>query len=415
MIFTSQKHFAKYVQGLGGTLYLVGGAVRDIYMGKDSDDLDFTIEGLENLQGFNRVGKDFPVYRVEIDGKVCEVALCRTERKTDAGYNGFETDTKDVSIYEDLKRRDLTINSMAINVLTQELVDPFGGLLDIARKKLRATSKAFIEDPLRIVRVARFLARFPDFTLDEKLYSYMYHNRAKLVEIPGERIAKELRKMYEQTRTLGKRRSFFDILKSIRALEIIMPEIDALDVPDKHDGTAYNHVMELLDYGDTYQEFLGLLAHDLGKGMTDPSMHPSHHGHDKMGMDAARSLAQRLCMSKQEERLMIAASETHMNLKRFDEMRTAKKLRMAIQYSDIFETLIQISYLDSVHREGVDDTQFSDIFQHFLMVEITYGKIQEVIQIIDGKLLRRLGVQEGPNFGQRLEQERILALKKLSI
>ena len=418
MKFETISAFALHVIKLGGTLYRVGGSVRDeIMYGMSSGDNDYVIEGLEpqDMEPFQMVGKSFPVYLVEIDGEQCEVALCRTERKTAAGYNGFAVSTKDVTIQQDLERRDLTINAIAFNVVTGEYIDPFGGIDDIKGGVLRHVSDAFAEDPLRVVRVARFAATFKRFRVHEGTKILMRSLKHELATIPGERIAKELNKAYAKSfQKHGPIRRFFDVLDEVDALEVLFPEVKALQVPDKHDGTAYNHVMKLLKFATNYDQFLGLLAHDLGKGLTDPEQHPAHHGHEVLGMDAARALAKRLRLSNRQTRIMVGASESHMNLKRFHEMKPGKKLRMVLKYGDLMDLMINISMIDSQKREDIDYDQETLIIEYF-MTEVFHDVkvIRNVINIIDGGLLKSFGVKPDKNFGQKLEQARITALKKL--
>ena len=241
--FENEKDFAQFVKNLGGNLYLVGGAVRDIQMNKEPKDFDYAIEGLGNhILPFKKVGDFFPVYLVEIGGKKCEVALCRTEKKTGKGHTGFEVDVKNVTIKEDLARRDFTINAMAIHVLTGRLIDPFNGREDIRYNILSHVTDAFSEDPLRILRAARFSARF-NMNIDYKTFKAMEMNAHKLQEISGERIALELKKTFEQSKDPA---VFFRVLKAAQVLPYTFPEIAALDVPDKHDGTTFEHVMNLL-------------------------------------------------------------------------------------------------------------------------------------------------------------------------
>lgn len=200
-------------------VYLVGGAVRDIYMEKTPSDRDYVVVGAaadDMLRcGYEQVGASFPVFLHPVTGD--EYALARVERKVGSGYLGFETCTDNVTIEEDLARRDFTINAMAIDSDTGDLIDPFGGLEDIEAKTLRHVSPAFREDPLRVVRMARFLARFTDFTVAAETFflaQQMVRN-GELNELPWERFAAEIRKVLD-TCTPDGCFTFFNVLDKLQ-------------------------------------------------------------------------------------------------------------------------------------------------------------------------------------------------------
>ena len=158
----TEIEFAKKIAAIGGVAYLVGGAVRDKFRGVEAHDRDYCLTGVDEknfAQIFPdafKVGKSFPVYMLEIEGKVSEVALARTEKKSGSGYHGFKVNfDKSVTIEQDLYRRDTTMNAMALNILSGEIIDPFGGRADTENKKIRATSEHFMDDPVRALRAAR--------------------------------------------------------------------------------------------------------------------------------------------------------------------------------------------------------------------------------------------------------------------
>ena len=413
-MFNTEKDFANYINFLGGTLYLVGGAVRDDMMGFKVSDKDYVVEGLTELP-FRQVGKDFPVYLVEIGDETAEVALCRRERKTGTGYNGFTCEVKDVTIKEDLFRRDFTMNAIAKNVLTGELIDPYEGGSSIMRNTIHIVSQDhFMEDPVRVLRCARFAAKF-DFQVSFKTKTLIRSNAHVLDELTPERIYIELEKVFNVKPE--RRRLFFDMLDDLCVLGVLFPEIKALQVPDKHDGTAYNHTMKLLEHANDFKMFMGLLTHDFGKGVTPPENHPSHHGHDKLGVPVVTKFCERLKMPNEISRFCVAGCETHMKIKVFSHMREGKQLKLYMKYGDIIDKLVDLSYIDSLWRETDQDMadfltdhifQFKEIQRKLLQVETVYS-------VIDGKLLKRLGVQEGPNFGARLLEERIKSLKKTGL
>lgn len=204
--------------------YLVGGAVRDVYMGKTPSDSDYVVVGATPEQmladGFEQVGASFPVFLHPVTGD--EYALARTERKVGDGYHGFETSTDGVTLEDDLSRRDFTINAMAIDMDSAELVDPFGGLRDIKERTLRHVGPAFREDPLRVVRMARFLARFPGFTVADETFFLAQDmvRKGELNELPWERFAAEIRKVLD-TCTPDGCQVFFEVLDRLRCSEYV--------------------------------------------------------------------------------------------------------------------------------------------------------------------------------------------------
>ena len=284
-------------------IYLVGGAIRDRLLGLPKHGADDHVvvgatedEFLARFPGAQRVGKAFPVYLA--DG--AEYAFARRERKTGPGHRGFETVADpSVTLVEDLKRRDLTINAIAQDLLTRELIDPWGGRKDIAEKRLRHISDAFVEDPLRLYRVARFAALLPDFTLEPATLELMKTLVPELDTLSPERV------WTEGERALAARAPwrFFTILRDVGALPVHFPELHALVgvTPGKgkcHEGEVdtFDHAMLLLRRlpgADPHLRFAAI-CHDLGKGLTDPALLPKHHGHDKAGLPLVAALCDRL-------------------------------------------------------------------------------------------------------------------------
>ncbi|USV40941.1 multifunctional CCA addition/repair protein [Xanthomonas phage BUDD] len=214
--------------------YIVGGAVRDYVLGKHPKDIDYVVVGAtpEDMLdlGLKQVGADFPVF---IDDEGTEVALARTERKTGVGYNGFTTDhSKTVTLEEDLSRRDLTINAMAMDRVTNQIIDPFGGEDDLNAKLLRHVSPAFVEDPVRVLRIARFRARYGGewtITDDTKALMKAMARRGDLSHLTRERVLLEMEKAFSEPYP----ELFFTTLQDVDALKIIFPElvlVDHLDV-----------------------------------------------------------------------------------------------------------------------------------------------------------------------------------------
>ncbi|MDR1134324.1 MAG: hypothetical protein LBL05_09165, partial [Synergistaceae bacterium] len=195
----TEREFARAVREAGGRAFIAGGWVRDRLRGVKPRDRDYVVTGLGEdvfaavFAGAKRVGRGFPVYLLEVDGAPCEIAFARRERKTGPGYRGFEISARpDITIEEDLYRRDTTINSMAESLETGELIDPWGGARDIGRRVVRATSDHFADDPVRALRAARHSAQF-GYAIEPGTVRVMEKCREELALEPGERLTNELR------------------------------------------------------------------------------------------------------------------------------------------------------------------------------------------------------------------------------
>lgn len=313
-------------------IYVVGGAVRDELLGLPVQDRDYVVVGAtpENMlaQGFRPVGKDFPVFLHP--GTQEEYALARTERKIAPGYKGFVFHTDDaVTLEQDLARRDLTINAMAKDE-DGALIDPYNGQEDLRRRVFRHVSHAFVEDPVRILRIARFAARFADFTVAPETNALMQDMvRAGEVDaLVPERVWQELaRGMMEK-----KPSRMFSVLRDCGALAHILPELDALwGVPQPAgyhpEIDTGEHVMMALDYAASRAYSLGVrfsaLMHDLGKGATPPVHWPSHHGHEERGVELLQGICDRLKVPNDCRDLAIITAREHGNVSRAFELRPA--------------------------------------------------------------------------------------------
>ncbi|GHA63975.1 multifunctional CCA protein [Formosimonas limnophila] len=294
-------------------IYCVGGAIRDELMGLPSNDLDYVVVGAtpdEMLrQGYTAVGQDFPVFLHPQTH--AEYALARTERKTSKGYTGFAVHFDvDVTLEEDLARRDLTINAMARGVLSDgslsaDLVDPYHGQDDLEHKVLRHVSPAFVEDPVRILRLARFAARWPDFTVAPETMGLMQDmvKNGETDALVAERTWQEIsRGLMEDTPS-----RMFVVLRECGLLKQWLPEVDALfGVPQRADyhpeiDTGL-HVMMVIDKAAQMKLSLearyGALCHDLGKGNTPAEVLPRHTGHESRGLPLIDSLSKRIKATK---------------------------------------------------------------------------------------------------------------------
>ncbi len=283
--------------------WLVGGAVRDALMGRPVEDRDWVVVGASPQEMLNRgflpVGQDFPVFLDPVTHE--EVALARTERKTAPGYHGFSFHAApDVTLEEDLRRRDLTINAMAQDE-SGTLVDPYGGQRDLAAKLLRHVSEAFCEDPVRILRVARFAARWPDFRVapeTEALMRQMVRD-GEVDALVSERVWQELSRglMSAQPSRM------FAVLRDCGALARLLPEVDRLwGVPQRAEHhpevDTGVHVMMVVDTAAQSQAPLSVrfacLVHDLGKGTTPAAELPGHPDHEPRGAALVAGLCERL-------------------------------------------------------------------------------------------------------------------------
>ena len=283
-----EEEFVKAVEGAGGTVYLVGGWVRDHLRGATPRDKDFVITGLEReafaelFPAASLIGHAFPVYLVEIDGVRSEVSFARRERKSGHGYRGFAVDFgAEVTIEDDLFRRDTRINSMAYRLPAMELIDPYGGRSDLAHCVIRATSHHFSEDPVRALRAARQAAEL-GFVIEDGTRTLMADCATELEEEPTERIVHEL------SRALAAPQPslFFEALAHASLLESVFPEIFALkgktQPPQYHpEGDAYCHTMQIVDVvarkTQTIEARFAALVHDIGKGKTPEEMLPHHY------------------------------------------------------------------------------------------------------------------------------------------
>ncbi len=261
-------------------IFKVGGCIRDSLLGKPIKDIDYVAVGYteEEFSHCKKVGKSFPVF-INENGE--EIALARRERKVGKGYNGFEVETKDVSLREDLERRDLTINAIAS--VKGKYYDPFGGKKDLKNKILRHTSEKFAEDPLRVLRLARFYARYDGFTIAEETKALCLSLRGELSYLTKDRISLEVMKVMSE----DKPQKFFECLLDLKVLDVVFPEIYAM-VNCEHDneyhmeGNVFNHTMMVLAEASKNNHNIlvrmGALYHDIGKPISK-AMYGNFHNH----------------------------------------------------------------------------------------------------------------------------------------
>lgn len=314
-------------------IYLVGGAVRDRLLDYPVSERDWLVVGAtpETMlaQGYRPVGKDFPVFLHPQSHE--EYALARTERKTAPGYKGFDIDANpSVTLEEDMLRRDLTINAMAMDE-DGVLLDPFQGQRDLQNRILRHVSSAFGEDPVRILRVARFAARYAHlgFSVAEETRQLMQQmvNSGEADHLVAERVWAELCKALREATPAA----FFQTLRDCGALAVIFPEIQALfgvPQPAKYHpeiDTGVHSLMSLAlaaKLSDKPEVRLAALLHDLGKALTDPQKWPSHHGHERKGLQVLERFCQRLRVPKAFKILCAQVMEYHTHCHRVYELRS---------------------------------------------------------------------------------------------
>lgn len=319
----TEIEFAKKIFDAGGRAYLVGGAVRDKIRGVKAHDKDYCVTGLTAQKLVKifpdalKFGKSFPVYSIDIDGVNCEVALARTEKKVGTGYRGFKVNfDSSVTIEQDLFRRDTTINAMAIDILSDELIDPFGGSDDVKNKKIRAVSKHFTDDPVRALRAARQAAQF-NFEICDETFDAMNLCAFELKDEAGERIFSEL----ENALRTDKPSIFFRSLERAGLLGVTFPEIDNLrgktqPVEFHPEGDAYEHSLQILDEVAAVNKKpvirFAALAHDFGKGTTPQEMLPHHYMHDKRGIDVLAEMDRRIRLPRDWRKIAAFVIREHM-------------------------------------------------------------------------------------------------------
>jgi len=261
-----------------------------------------------------------------------EFALARTEKKTGKGHKNFEITTgKEISIEEDLKRRDITINAIAKDVLAGEIIDPFNGIKDIENKIIRAIGDSFLEDPLRGYRVARFASELK-FEVEETTLEYMNKLREELDTLSKERVFVEFRKALASDRPS----IFFNVLRKAKVLDIHFKEIcdliGSLQPLKYHpEGDSYNHTMIAVDNSVSLTNNLliryACLVHDLGKGLTPKEEYPHHHGHADKGVEPVRNLSNRIGVPTSWKKAGITSSKEHMRRWKICRNDSSKKSR----------------------------------------------------------------------------------------
>ncbi len=334
--------------------FLVGGCVRDKLLGLPVKDRDWVVVGADPQQmltrGFRPVGKDFPVFLHPETQE--EYALARTERKSGRGYHGFSFHAEpDVTLEQDLGRRDLTINAIAEDE-SGHIIDPFNGQQDLKQGILRHVSTAFVEDPVRVLRIARFAARFGFSIADETkdLIADMIAD-GELQYLVPERVWQELSKALQSEQPS----LFFTTLRDVGALKVLFPEVDALFGVPQHpkwhpEIDTGVHVMMVIDQAarlsDDVSVRFAALCHDLGKGQTPADILPSHKGHEATSIQLTRDLCERLRVPKETSNLAVKVAEFHTDVHLLFELDAERVLNVL---------------------EGVDSFRRPERFQQYLL------------------------------------------------
>ncbi|PID66993.1 MAG: multifunctional CCA addition/repair protein [Gammaproteobacteria bacterium] len=401
-------------------VYLVGGAVRDKLLGLEVHEHDYVVVGATAEQmlmwGFEQVGVDFPVFLHPVSHE--EYALARTERKRGHGYKGFVFSTKKVTLEQDLSRRDLTVNAMAEDK-NGRLIDPYNGQADIANRCLRHVSAAFVEDPVRILRVARFAARFAHLgfcVADETmaLMQAMVENGEAAHLVP-ERVTAEMFKALDSNSP----HIFFQVLRQCRALSVIFPEIDALfGVPQRADyhpeiDTGTHLMLCLADAAKRQTSRLtryAVLCHDLGKAATPADILPGHHGHEQRGIALADGMSKRLKVPKKYRDIAVKTTEFHGHIHRLDELtpKTILKVFKAFGVSkdlSLFTQFIDSCISDSRGRLGFEQSNYP---QAKKALQLAYR-----FQQFDAKPFIKAGMC-GEQIGQAVHQAQLDFIRKNS-
>lgn len=401
--------------------YLVGGAVRDALLGLPDGERDWVVVGSKPdemlARGFRQVGASFPVFLHPETGE--EYALARTEKKQGHGYHGFAVDFHPgVSLEEDLQRRDLTINAMARDA-DGTLVDPYGGQGDLEKKILRHVSGAFVEDPLRVLRVARFAARFAPlgFSVHPATMTLMSDitQSGELEHLAAERTWREI----ERAMTTPAPSVFVEVLRDCGALQALLPEVDALfgvPQPEQHhpEIDTGTHLLMALDVAAGMNEnsaevVFAVLLHDLGKALTRNSEWPRHIGHERAGVPLVDAVCGRLRAPNAMHDLARKVCLDHLNCHRVFEMRPETVLRLlerldVFRQPDILKGFTAACEADYRGREGRHDEVYPQ------------GEyLQRAYQASAAVLARDLALEavSGPEVGKRLHEARAEAIAGL--
>ncbi len=408
-------------------IYQVGGAVRDELLGRKIKDQDWVVVGATPQimldAGYKQVGKDFPVFLHPQTRQ--EYALARTERKTAPGYSGFQFDTSaSITLEQDLMRRDLTINAIAKNV-QGELIDPYHGKQDLDARILRHVSPAFAEDPVRILRVARFAARFAEFnfTVADETMALMREmvNNGEVDALVAERVWQELHSaLTENTPSV-----FFQVLRECGALKKLFPEIDRLygvPQPEQYHPEIDTgvHTMLVVDQAarlsaDTKVRFAALV-HDLGKGTTPKQEWPRHIAHEARGVPLVKNLCKRIKAPREYCELAVLVTEHHLEFHRIGELKhttVLKKLQQldAFRRPQRFELFLLACEADARGRPGYETRSLPqpELFRRYMQAASSIDMARITVENTSGEN------RSGEQIAQNIYRARLDAIKHINI
>jgi tRNA nucleotidyltransferase (CCA-adding enzyme) len=401
-------------------VYLVGGAVRDALLGLSGSDRDWLVVGStpEEMVGlrYQPVGKDFPVFLHPETRE--EYALARTERKTARGYKGFSIHAApDVTLEEDLARRDLTINAIAQDPLTGEVFDPYGGRQDLSHKVLRHVTDAFREDPVRILRIARFAARFPDFSIAPETLELMRAmvNEGEVDALVSERVWQEIARGL-----MGKQPSrMLQVLRACGALQRLLPEVDRLyGVPQRAEyhpeidtGIHLEMVLDQSALCDaTLEVRFACLCHDLGKGTTPADILPRHIGHEQRSAKLLQFICERWRVPVECKELADVVAREHGNIHQSLAFGAEAVLRLlmrcdALRRPERFAQALIACECDARGRLGFTEKPYPQ--------RTRLLKALEAAQSVDSAAISAQALQEGVKgiaIGKRLDAAREAAI-----
>jgi tRNA nucleotidyltransferase (CCA-adding enzyme) len=400
-------------------VYLVGGAVRDRLLGISYTEKDWVVVGATKDQmlsmGFTKVGKDFPVF-LHPETKE-EYALARIERKAGVGYTGFKCFfDKNVTLEEDLKRRDLTINAMAQDE-SGNIIDPYGGKSDLKNKIIRHVSDSFVEDPLRILRVARFAAKLYSrgfFIASETKQLLMTMVRdGELIALMPERVWMELYKALQGDRP----DLFFITLRKMGALAILFKEIDDLfGVPNPKKwhpeiDTGLHFLMALKEVAKLTHDpkvSFAVMCHDFGKASTRPSLWPEHHGHDQKGVNIVKNFCKKYNVSNEFRELAVIVAKEHMLVHKYLELTAKRKLKF-LENIDAFRRPIRLEQVLIACQ--ADRLATNPKLKDNDFIKYWQACFKEA-QSVDVKKIQNKGFK-GKEFGLELHRQRINKIKKM--
>jgi tRNA nucleotidyltransferase (CCA-adding enzyme) len=410
-------------------VFVVGGAVRDALMGQRVNDRDWVVVGSTpeamTAQGFVPVGKDFPVFLHPQTRE--EYALARTERKTARGYKGFAVQAApDVTLEEDLARRDLTVNAMAVPEAlahvapaqwSGKIVDPYEGQADLHNKVLRHVTEAFAEDPVRILRLARFAARFADFSVADETMDLMRQmvQDGEVDHLVPERVWQELAKGLMSERPSR----MFEVLRQCGALRVLLPELDRLwgvpQRPEYHPEVDTGvHMMLVMDMAARLNMPLPVhvacLMHDLGKGSTPAEVLPRHIGHESRSVKLLQKVCERLRVPTDCKELAEVVAREHGNIHRSTDLGPEALMRLlercdAIRQPERFGRVLQACECDARGRLGFEETAYPQA-----------QRLMQALQAAQSVVTANIAAQatheglQGRLIGQRIESARAAAI-----